>query len=269
MKVWIDCHGLPGSQNGFDNSGHAGSVEWQLKDNLARSISVLKTMAQKYGALEYQGTVVGLELVNEPISWGVNNIDVTREFALEAYRTTKAQATNPNLMIIMHDAFKGPTYWNDLPASVYSNGHLGIDTHLYQVFVESDSTLTQQQHIQKVCGWSADLRRSNAVMPTFVGEWSPTTNICVNPDGSTSPGLSCSISGCQCQNADLNAWNSDMVEQVRRYVEAQLDTYESSTSGYFMWSYKAPEAWGFRNGIEKGFIPNPVTSRKYQKQCVQ
>jgi glucan 1,3-beta-glucosidase len=38
MKVWIDCHGSPGSQNGFDNSGHAGLVDWQQSENLANSI---------------------------------------------------------------------------------------------------------------------------------------------------------------------------------------------------------------------------------------
>lgn len=58
-----------------------------------------------------------------------------------------------------------------------------------------------------------------------------------------------------------------MVEQVRRFVEAQLDVFESSTSGYFMWSAKGPGGWGFLNGIKKGVIPNPVTERKYPGQC--
>jgi len=67
MKVWVDCHGSPGSQNGFDNSGHQGDVEWQQTANLERSITVLKTMAAKYGAQEYADVVVGLELTNEPM----------------------------------------------------------------------------------------------------------------------------------------------------------------------------------------------------------
>src|ERR1700761_8029359 len=28
IKVMIDLHGAPGSQNGFDNSGHKGAIEW-------------------------------------------------------------------------------------------------------------------------------------------------------------------------------------------------------------------------------------------------
>jgi glucan 1,3-beta-glucosidase len=47
MKVWVDCHGSPGSQNGFDNSGHAGEVNWQKGNNMAHSIEVLKIMATK------------------------------------------------------------------------------------------------------------------------------------------------------------------------------------------------------------------------------
>src|SRR2546423_11215730 len=46
IRVWIDLHGCPGSQNGFDNSGHAGAVEWQRGDNINRTINVLTTMAQ-------------------------------------------------------------------------------------------------------------------------------------------------------------------------------------------------------------------------------
>jgi glucan 1,3-beta-glucosidase len=28
LKVLIDLHGAPGSQNGYDNSGHRGSATW-------------------------------------------------------------------------------------------------------------------------------------------------------------------------------------------------------------------------------------------------
>ncbi|KAK5004306.1 glycoside hydrolase superfamily [Cryomyces antarcticus] len=79
LKVWVDCHGSPGSQNGFDNSGRAGDVAWQSSDNLDHSIRVLETMAEKYGATEYADVVVGLELVNEPISWGANELDTTKQ----------------------------------------------------------------------------------------------------------------------------------------------------------------------------------------------
>lgn len=269
MHVWVDCHGSPGSQNGFDNSGHAGSVDWQTTSNLAASISVLETMAKKYGSMEYADVVVGLEMTNEPISYGNNQFSITQSWAQEAYTAVKAQIQNPNLVVVMHDAFQGATAWTDVASSLIGTGKktFGVDTHLYQLYTDADNALTQAEHISKACGWSTDLAVSNAVMPTYVGEWSPATNICVNPDGSTTAGTSCSVSGCQCQSGNFDDLNEAMVKQMRMFVEAQLDVFESSSSGYFMWAAKGPGGWGFLNGIEKGVIPNPVTSRKYSSQC--
>lgn len=268
LKVWVDCHGSPGSQNGFDNSGQAGNVEWQVGDNMARSITVLKTMAKKYGAQEYADVVVGLELTNEPISWGNNQFSKTQSWAQDAYKAVKAQATNPNLVIVMHDAFQGVTSWTDIGKSLNTEGRtFGVDTHMYQLYSDSDNALTQAQHITKACGWGTELATANAVLPAYAGEWSAATNICVNPDGSTTAGTSCSTAGCQCQSADFDKWNDQLIQQMRRYVEAQLDTFEQNASGYFMWSAKGPGGWGFLNGIANGAIPNPVTDRKYPGQC--
>lgn len=267
IKVWVDLHGLPGSQNGWDHSGHGGEMAWQQGDNLQHSTAVLVTVAKKYGAMEYAGTVVGLELVNEPQSSNGNNFETTKQWAKDTYKAVKAVAANPNLMIVMHDAFRGPNSWTDTATSLGPRGAFGIDTHIYQVFSDEEKTLDQPAHISRACGKSQDLGSANAIAPTFVGEWSAATNICVNPDGSTTAGTSCSVYGCQCQSDPIESWNERMVEQVGRYVEAQLDTFEASSSGYFFWSWGGPGPWGFKQGIEKGTIPNPVTSRKYEKQC--
>lgn len=293
MYVWVDLHGSPGSQNGrhfpprrpshftipdikvlieapgFDNSGKAGEVNWQQPENLARSISVLKTMAAKYGQAKYADVVVGLELVNEPISWDNNKFNTTQAWAQDAYAAVKAEAENESLVIVVHDAFEGAGVWTDVAEKLNGDGPktFGIDTHLYQLFTDADNSLTQAEHITTACGWAQNLASANAIMPTFVGEWSAATNICVNPDGSTTAGTSCSTEGCQCQSVPFDDWNDGMIEQVRRYVEAQLDVFESSSSGYFLWSAKGPGGWGFLNGIENGAIPNPVTERKYPGQC--
>ncbi|KAI9812229.1 MAG: exo-1,3-beta-glucanase [Phylliscum demangeonii] len=268
LKVWVDCHGLPGSQNGLDHSGHAVGPAWQTGPNMARALAVLQTMARKYGAVAYADTVIGLQLVNEPAAWGTGStMPRTRLFAYDGYQAVRAQAANPSLLIVMHDAFQGPAFWTDFPAILGSDGLFGVDTHQYQCFVPDDSTLDQAQHIRKACARAPDLRAANARLPTFVGEWSPVTNICVLADGSTTPGSSCAQPGCQCQSADVDRWNPQMVAQVRRYVEAQLDVFESSTSGHFMWSFKGPGAWSFVTGVQNGFIPNPITARRFPSQC--
>lgn len=270
MKVWIDCHGSPGSQNGFGSSGYEGAVEWQRPENLERSIAVLKTMAAKYGAMEYADVVVGLELTNEPLGWGANNFTTTQSWTEDAYAAVVAEVANKDLVIVMHDAFQGPLAWTSVAEKLNNGDHkptFGIDTHIYQVYGRGNNALTQAQHIAKVCGWGKDLASANAIMPTYVGEWSSETNICVSADGLTNPGTSCSTLGCQCQSDPFSTWKPGLVEQVRRFVEAQMDVFEANTSGYFMWAAKGPGGWGFMNGIGNGVIPNPVTSRKYPARC--
>ncbi|MCJ1428342.1 exo-1,3-beta-glucanase [Sticta canariensis] len=267
MKVWIDCHGQPGSQNGFDNSGHAGAVRWQQGNNLEQSVAVLTTMAQKYGSTQYADTVIGLELVNEPLPESGNNFDTTVQFAKDAYKAVRDVATNPDLMVVMHDAFRGPNSWTNTATSLGPKGAFGIDTHIYQVFSDDDKNLDQAAHISKACSRSSELSSSNAIAPTFVGEWSAATVICVYPDGTTTAGSECNVDGCQCQGDPIDSWNEQMVEQAGKYVEAQLDTFEANSSGYFFWSWGGPGPWGFKSAVEKGVIPNPVTSRKHEKQC--
>ncbi|OCL08758.1 glycoside hydrolase family 5 protein [Glonium stellatum] len=274
MKVWIDLHGAPGSQNGFDNSGHAGAVSWQQPGNLQHTISVLQTIATKYGTNHYADVVAGIELVNEPISWGANNFNLTKQWAEQAYGNVRAVLENPQVMIVMEDAFMGPSNWVDIGQRLngyqpLESARFAIDTHLYQVFVPEDQQLTQTEHISKACSMSTTLLPAwQANMPVYVGEWSGATNICVNTDGSTIGGSACSSNGCQCQTTTpVDQWSYAMVQQVRKYVEAQIETWEASSNGYFYWNYKAPGAWGFDTGIQKGFIPNPVTSRKYPGQC--
>ncbi|TVY19322.1 Glucan 1 [Lachnellula arida] len=269
MSVWVDCHGSPGSQNGYDSSGRLGIIDWQQGDNLNRSISVLETMAAKYGAEEYAGVVVGIELTNEPMAGFPNDLNVTRQWTQDAYAAVKAKVTNPNLQILMQDAYAGIDTWIPTAEEIIGKGSktFAMDTHLYQLYTPADNSLNQAQHINQACGWVDQLSTSNAVVPTYVGEWATQTNICVNPDNSTSAGTSCTVTGCQCQADAFSTWNSAMIAQTRMFVEAQLDVFEASSSGYFAWSLKAPGAWGFLNGVNGGIIPNPVTARAFPKQC--
>ncbi|CAD0044533.1 unnamed protein product [Aureobasidium pullulans] len=274
IKVLVDCHGSPGSQNGFDNSGRSGNVAWQQDDNMEQSISILETIAKKYGAQEYADVVFGIQLVNEPISWDQNNIDTTKEWAKKAYTAVKSASTNQDLAVIMHDGFMGPSDWEEVGAAVNGGASLSdakfwIDTHLYQNQVADDSKLTQDEHVEKACNWSStELLPSSSNLPVIVGEFSAATNICANPDGSTVAGSVCWIDGCQCSaNVDIEDWNEPLIQATRKFLEAELDTFEAHARGYFMWNFKGPGAWGYQNAIKYGLIGDKITDRKYPGQC--
>ncbi|MCJ1457213.1 exo-1,3-beta-glucanase [Mycoblastus sanguinarius] len=271
LKVWVDCHGSPGSQNGFDNSGHMSDVEWQQGNNIAKSIAILTTMAKKYGSVQYSDTVIAIELVNEPTSSGANNFNTTQQFAREAYAAVKGNATSPDLMIVMHDAFEGPDAWTNVAQSLGPKGSFGIDTHLYQTLTDSDKALTQAEHISTACQRGEALGSANIKVPVYVGEWTATTNACINSDGS-STAQTCSNSGCVCVTDSMDNWTDEVIEQVRRFMEAQLESFEAYTSGYFFWSWADSDmgTWSIQKGIAKGIIPNPLddpSQRKYPGQC--
>lgn len=265
MKVLVDCHGSPGSQNGFDNSGQAGDAHWQESNNLDKSIDVLKTMAQKYGQKKYADVVIGLQLVNEPISWGNNNFDVTKEWTEKAYSAVKAEIENPDLLVVMHDAFQGGVAWESVASRVSSSNSasgsspganaFAIDEHLYQLFTDDFNDMNQDEHVAAACAWGGSLAASTAFQKTMVGEFSAATNICLMKDGSTIAGTSCSEDGCECQTGDWTKWSQGMKDQMRRFVEAQLEVFEANSMGYFAWSAKGPGGWGVMNLLDNGVWP--------------
>ncbi len=72
----------------------------------------------------------------------------------------------------------------------------------------------------------------NELASIYVGEWSSTTNACINPDGTSTAGT-CSVEGCVCVTDPLDTWTDVVVEEVRKFVEAQLESFQASTDGYF------------------------------------
>ena len=274
LKVVIDCHGSPGSQNGFDNSGRAGGVEWQTDDNLNNSIMVLETIAQKYGASSYADVVYAIELVNEPISWDQNNFGTTQSWAVDAYNAVKAKATNSDLKVIMHDAFMGPADWESIGKTINGDAskteaQFAMDVHLYQNQDDSYDDMNQAQHIVAACNMTQSyLLPTSAQLPVFVGEFAAGTNICANPDGTTTAGTTCSVKGCQCgASQSITSYSDSLTKATRQFVEAQLDAFEHSSNGWFIWSYHGPGGWGLDNMVEYGLIGNPVTERMYPNQC--
>lgn len=274
LKVLIDLHGAPGSQNGYDNSGHAGAVEWQINNNLYHTTQALTQIAKKYATPAYANVVFGIELVNEPISWGNNSFSTTQTWSQNAFKAVQAASKNPSLNIIAHDSFQGPQSWVSIGQTLNGNSAIShsrfwVDTHLYQLFVASDNTLNQDGHIKEACNWAnTELLPSSSNMPVIVGEFSAATNICAYPNYTTIAGSYCSVAGCQCSsNTPLQNWGTPLKVATRKFWEAQIQTFENHGKGWFVWAYKAPGAWSLTGLIENKVIGNPVNQIKYTHIC--
>jgi glucan 1,3-beta-glucosidase len=231
LKLILDLHGAPGSQNGWDHSGRGGEIGWDKNpDNIEETLRILETFAQKYGK---HPALFGIELLNEPSTQ--IPIEILKDFYQDAYVRIRKQV-GPEVAIIFHDSFRAMEWKNFMQAPEYSN--VLIDTHLYQTFSDEDRERTAQEQVVVALNRKKILdQMQREELPTFVGEWSLAL-----PNHS--------LQG-------LSTFQGDLVNGA--YADAQLLSFESS-NGWFFWSYKleSDSVWNFRYCVERGWLPENV-----------
>lgn len=192
LKAWIDLHGVPGSQNGFDNSGKRGNVTWQAtKENINLTIEVLDYIFSKYGGNEYSDTVIGIEIVNEPLGADLD-MDEYLEFAYKMYGNYRNEYNSSNYFLI-HDAFEGIGYWDEHFNNAYRNvsskycrqcsnrtDYYGVvvDHHHYEVFTDYQNHNSEETRISDIQNFGQSLLSEQKHHPSLVGEWSGALTDC-------------------------------------------------------------------------------------------
>lgn len=282
LKVWIDLHGVPGSQNGFDNSGFRdiGYPGWlNSTKNVDLSYKVLRQMYSKYGSEKYKDTIIGLEVLNEPLS-----TEIPIEKIEDFYRNTYKDARNlqeVNNTIVFHDAFKGIGYWNDFldktPNNITNitsdNYNIMIDHHHYEIFDAGALNMTIKDHLNSIKGYSSSIKKELSHHPAIVGEWSAALTDCtlwLNGVGlgsrfeGSAPYTNDPIGSCKDIN-NFDRWTEDRKKAYRKYIEIQLDQYESQMNGWIFWCFKTENAieWDLSKLVEYELFPQPLDNRTY------
>lgn len=236
LKVIIDLHGAPGSQNGYDNSGrHLATPRWQTRDNVPHTLRALSKIQTKYGAPSYDDVIAGIELLNEPLIAKLNAAAV-RQFHQQGY--TQQRAVSASRAVIIQDGFQQPRSYNGwLTPQDHNSQWVALDHHEYQCFTDELVGLAPWQHRQYVCNnaWTY----SGADKWTFVGEWSAAMTDCAaglngyhvgsRYDG-TYPG-SKAVGSCRNVNF-METWTQQFKDDTRGYIEAQMETFEARTQGW-------------------------------------
>ena len=66
-------------------------------------------------------------------------------------------------------------------------------------------------------------------------------------------------------------WPQSWKNDVRGYIEAQLEVYEANTYGWFFWNFKTEAGtasdWSFFDLQDAGVFPQPLTSREFGSIC--
>ena len=270
LKIMMDLHGAPGSQNGFDNSGKIGDVGWQQGNTVEETLTALENLANRYE--NATDVVTAIELLNEPLGQSLD-LNQVAQFYNDGYGRVKAASSD--YAVVFSDAFQEPfTYWNDFGQG---NADLVIDTHQYQIFSPEEVGYSPEQHIAEACVLGPQMVEANK--PIFVGEWCGALTDCTKWLNGLGKGArydgtypeSNYTGSCEGKyTGTVDGLSEDDKFNVRTFIEAQLDSFEQA-SGWVWWTWKtesSPE-WDMQALIAGGLFPQPLNDRQYPGQCNQ
>ncbi|KAH8987334.1 exo-1-3-beta-glucanase [Lactarius hatsudake] len=258
LKVIIDLHGAPGSQNGFDNSGQRMSFpQWQSSQtNIDRTNAVIKRIAYEFRN-NYQVVSV-IAPLNE------NILDATRQYWYDSYGNIR------NFVVLLHDAFQPLSYWNNfMPQQQYDG--VAMDTHIYQMFsddcVSSLRSTTRDTSNLRVATKDPSPISTSSSGRIDCAKYLNGRGVGARYDGSIRPGAP-SYGNCNSKTGSGASFSQDYRNLLRMSWEAQVTTYEKA-SGWIQWTWKTEQAddWSYSAGLQYGWIPWNPEDRNYPNIC--
>ncbi|KAJ7109901.1 glycoside hydrolase family 5 protein [Mycena epipterygia] len=277
LKLIIDLHGAPGSQNGFDNSGHkVPTPQWHSNNtNVQRTDAIIKTIASM--VRDNPSNVPIIAPLNEPAGFdGADVLAVTKQYWFDSYgniRFPYGTSQQSNTVELIHDAFQPLSFWDGVLTSPQHEG-VAMDTHIYTIFSVPENQMTQSQHISTVCDKQDSL--SSFDLWVIVGEWTPAATDCAKYlngrgvgsryDGSY-PG-STRVGSCTGLTGSASTFSSSYKTFLRQFWEAQVISYEQG-QGWIQWTWKAENAdeWSYQAGLANGWIPKDPTNLMFPNIC--
>jgi glucan 1,3-beta-glucosidase len=261
----LDAHGVPGSQNGHDNSGSVGWINFTQPAYYNRTVSFLQSLAsfavEVNGQASTQGVVVGLDLINEPWTPCVNG-PVPVSLLVDFYSTVipLVRATGFDGDLWLSDGFcVTDSAWD----AFYGLPNVYMTSHLYHAFGGIYSAMGPWQNVNYTCSVDAiTISQRTQAPPTVVGEYS----LAITNGNPNDP-----------PTVDQAAW-------LRQFAYAQIAAYDGSAlgnapgasvaKGSFFWNFNIEQGyspWNALEGIARGYIPNANSSSwgDFGYQCNQ
>ncbi|KAI0371071.1 glycoside hydrolase [Pilatotrama ljubarskyi] len=277
LRVLLDLHTIPGSQNGYNHSGKLGSLNWLNGPmglaNAERSLDYIRTIAEFISQPEYKDVVQIFGILNEPFMGTIGRPPI-ESFYLRAYemvRSITGTGEGNGPMISFHDGFDSLTNWaNFLPGA----DRIIIDDHPYFAFdgqanrepvnVTADGangTMMGGKWPKQACNaWGASMNNSRKNFGiTVAGEFSNAINDCglwvvgVGVDAHYGPDCGYWM--------DASQWSDANKQGLLNFALASMD----ALGDFFFWTWKIGESsttntvqaplWSYKLGLEGGWMP--------------
>ena len=286
LKVLIDLHTAPLSQNGFDNGGICGVCRWsQTPEEVDFVLDVLEKLAKRYGQRE---GLWGITPINEPITepmWTAMDVPgryppVDQELAagsapntmefLRSFYERAYDRIHPNIksdaFVVFHDAFRLKDWKEFLTREEYV-GNVVLDTHQYLMIAEAYGC---EQTLEGYLGYirdvfEKDIAEVQTYVPIVVGEWCIFNSLAVGMD--TKGGQS-SLNGIDFSESKTVS-EAEKQSIYMTIARATLDAWAKG-SGYFYWTYKMLldpanepawrgwDCWDVAKSVDQGWFPEKV-----------
>ena len=281
LKILIDLHTAPLSQNGFDNGGISGVCKWsQTPEEVDFVLDVLEKLARRYGRRE---GLFDITPINEPVTremWdlmqvqkryppadpdlaegsGPNTMEFLRDFYDRAYERIRPHVLTDKY-VVFHDAFQLRSWKDFITQPKFQQ--VMLDTHQYLMMAEAMGCEQTPE------GYTAYIRENfakgiaevQAYVPVICGEWCLFNSYAVGQD--TRGGQSV-LNGVEFSGGGMP---EDEARRVyRQLAEEQLRAWRAG-AGYFYWSYKLLldvanepqwtgwDCWDLEKCVDMGWFP--------------
>jgi glucan 1,3-beta-glucosidase len=282
LRVNLDLHGAPGSQNGWNHSGRQGVIGWLNGTdgdlNAQRTLDIHHKLSVFFAQPRYKNVVTMYGLVNEPRNVELDTAKVVAwtQKAIDQIRADKITA-----VIVFGDGFMGLDNWQ---GKLQGNDNLLLDVHQYVIFNTDQLSLKHRDKLNFACkAWTLQSKRSmdrtTGFGPTMCGEWSQADTDCtqyinnvatgtrwdgtINSGGPQCP-LKTSECSCDKANGDPASYSPDYKKWLYQFAIAQMDSFEAGW-GWFYWTWETEKAtqWSYRRGIAAGILPKKAYERDW------
>lgn len=159
LRVNLDLHALPGSQNGWNHSGRQGPIGWLNGTdgalNAQRSLDLHTQLSTFFAQPRYQNVVTIYGLVNEPKMTALSQSAVV-DWTESAAQIVRKSGMNQT--IAFGDGFLGVEKWQ---GQLQGISGLVLDTHEYTIFDPNLIVLNHTAKVQYACtGWTGQMKLS-------------------------------------------------------------------------------------------------------------
>jgi len=226
IKILLDLHTAPGCQNGFDNGGIQGVMEWHKgQKNIDNTVDILKTLVKEFHQYE---SFYGIEVLNEPFV--TIDLDIIIKFYERVYLELRKITDKP---IVFHDAFRPK---DEIWKQFFKNKeNVLFDLHLYHVFDDRYHNVPLKKHFDLILKDRLSMiKKISKYVGVIIGEWS----------------------------VGLRAFDAkDEFEKelyYKAFANTQLYLYEQAY-GYYFWSFRidreSHREWDLKRSIKDGLLP--------------